>query len=349
MVRLGIIGVGGIANGVHIPEIQNTKNGQIVAICDIDKERLQAVGDKLGIDEKYRFENYMDLINCDIVDAIEICTPNYLHVPMALDALKSGKPFEVEKPLSINYQDATRLGDALKENAVPNMMCFSYRFRSAVRYAKDIIEQGLLGDIIHVNVEYLKDSGLWKGRPMEWRFEKDKAGTGVLGDLGVHLIDMAQFLVGDMKRICGKAAIVVKERPIKGTDKIGKVETDDYCNFMVEFENGAAGMFSVTRCAVGQSNTIKYAIYGTKGMIGFNLNKSDEIEVCIGDIDVDSHGQHTIRVPSKYRVSQEQTFIDLVEGKLGQYLPTVEDGLKCQKILDSLLESSEKSCWIDLK
>ena len=348
MVRIGIIGVGGIVQGVHIPGIQKAKGGKIVAICDTNPETLKKVGDLLDIPEKYRFENHLDLIACEEVDAVEICTPNHLHVPMSLDVMKTGKPFQVEKPLSINKEIAATLGDALKENFVPNMMCFSYRYCSAVRYAKDIIQQGLLGDVIHINVEYLKDSALWKGRGMEWRFEKKCAGTGVLGDLGVHLIDMAQFLVGKMIRVCSKAVIVVKERPIPGTDKMGKVETDDFCNFLADFEGGAAGVFSVTRCAIGQGNTIKYAIYGTKGMIAFDLNKPDELSVCIGDVDVDTRGQHTVKVPKKYQVSQEQTFIDMVNGKECQYLPTVEDGIECQRILDTLLESSEKRCWMDL-
>ncbi len=349
MVRIGIIGVGGIATGVHIPGILEAKNGKVTAICDVNPEALKKAGEKLNIPEEFRFSNHMDLLNCGNIDAVEICTPNHLHVPFSLDAWRANIPFEVEKPLSINMTEASRLGDALKEKNVPNMMCFSYRFRSAVRYAKELIEKGLLGDIVHVNVEYFKDSAFWKGRPMEWRFEKQYAGTGVLGDLGVHLIDMAQFLVGDMTRVCSRTGIVVKQRPIAGTDKIGNVETDDFCNFMADFENGASGVFSVTRCAIGQSNTIKYGIYGTLGMMEFNLNNPDEISVCIGEIDVETHGQHTIKVPKKYRASQEQTFIDMVEGKDCPDLPTVEDGLKCQKILDALLESSEKNCWIDLK
>lgn len=348
MVRVGIIGVGNCAQAVHVTGVRDSKGGKVVAICDIDPEKLQKVGDLLDLDEAHRFENYMDLIHCDEVDAVEICTPNHLHVPIALEAIKAGKPFQVEKPISVNKTEAQKLVDAVKENPVPNMVCFSYRYRSSVRYAKDIISRGLLGDIIQVNVEYQKDSGYWKDRPMEWRFEKKYAGTGVLGDLGVHVIDMAQFLIGDIVRVCGRTGIVIKERPIRGTDKMGKVETDDYCNFLVDFANGCSGVFSATRCAIGQGNTIRYSIFGTKGMIGFNLNKPDEMTVCIGELDVETRGSHVIKVPAKYKVLQEQTFVDMVAGKECQYLPTVEDGLKCQKILDAVLESSEHSCWVEV-
>ena len=349
MIGIGIIGVGGIADNVHIPGINEAEGGQLVAICDTDKKRLNEIGDKYNIPQNRRFENYLDLIACSEVDAVEVCTPNYLHVPMAQAAAKAGKPINVEKPLSTNLTEAKKLGDTLLENSVPNMMCFSYRFKPAVRYAKEILNRGLLGDILSVNVEYLKSSAFWADRRLDWRFIKEYAGTGVLGDLGVHLIDMAQFLVGDMTRVCAEAGIVVKQRKRLDSDELGNVETDDYCNFMADFDCGAHGMFTITRCAIGHDNTIKYDIFGTKGVLSFNLNNPDELSLCIGEIDVESYGMHTVSVPNKYKITQEQMFIDMASGKPCRYLPTVKDGIGCQKILDSLLESSENNCWISLK
>lgn len=141
MVRVGIIGVGGIARNIHIPGLKKCADAKITAICDISEKALKAVGDDLNIDEKYRFKKYMDLINCPEVDAVEICTPNYLHVPMACEAVKEGKPVEVEKPLGLNYEDTLPLIRALEEKNVPNMMCMSYRFRPAVRFAKWIMKK----------------------------------------------------------------------------------------------------------------------------------------------------------------------------------------------------------------
>lgn len=349
MVGIGIIGVGEIANNVHIPGINESDDGILTAICDTDKEALKKTGDKYNIPESLRFENYLDLIKCNEVDAVEICTPNYLHVKMAVDAAKAGKPINVEKPLSVNLVEAKKLGDALEKYSVPNMMCFSYRFKPAVRYAKEIMNRGLLGNILSINVEYLKSSALWTDRRLEWRFIKKYAGTGVLGDLGVHLIDMAQFLVGDIKSLCAKAGIVVKQRKKLDSEEMGNVETDDYCDFMADFKCGAHGMFTITRCAIGHNNTIKYDIFGTKGVISFNLNNPNELSLCIGEIDIESFGMHTVQVPDKYKITQEQMFVDLVNGKECQYLPTVADGIGCQKMLDALLESSENEKWISLK
>lgn len=348
MVKIGIIGVGGVACGAHIPGINESNGGVVTAICDIDTEKLNSVGDKLSIPQDRRFENYMDLILCDEVDAVEICTPNYLHVPMAIEAVKVGKPINVEKPLSINVAEAKKLEKALYENNVLNMMCFSYRFKPAVRYAKEILNRGLLGDILSVNVEYLKSSAFMPGRRLDWRFVKEYAGTGVLGDLGVHLIDMAQFLVGNMTRVCAKTGIVVKQRKKLDSDELGNVETDDYCHFMADFDCGAHGMFNITRCAIGHDNTIKYDIFGTEGVLSFNLNNPNELNICIGDVDVESHGMHKITVPNNYNITQEQMFVDMVSGKECKYLPTVSDGMDCQIILDYLLESSLKGSWINL-
>lgn len=154
--KIGIIGVGGIANSVHISGIEKCSGAEVYAICDINKDTLKSVGDRLGIPENLRFCDYRELIGCPEVDAVEICTPNYLHVEMALAAAAAKKPFNVEKPLSISMDTAIALEEKMKSDFVPNMMCFSYRFKPAVRYAKWILERGMIGDIVNVNVEYFK-------------------------------------------------------------------------------------------------------------------------------------------------------------------------------------------------
>ncbi len=348
MVRVGMIGLGNIARGRHLKELTQIKECKVTAICDIDPKAREWAVEHLGLDEAHCFENYEDLIACPEVDAVEICTPNYLHVPMAIAAAKAGKPINVEKPLSIDYAHAEPLKAALEQNPVPNMMCFSYRFFPAVRFAKWILEQGQLGKIVNVDVAYLKDTAFWEGRRLEWRFVKELAGTGVLGDLGVHLIDMASFLLGDFKRICGKTEIIVKERQRLDSEEIAPVETDDYACFMAELGDGITGNFSITRCAIGHKNTIKYEIYGTEGMIAFDLNRPEELTVCIGEIDRKGDGRHVVKVPGEFKIAQEQMFIDLVQGKPCRYLPTVADGLRCQKILDAVVQSSEEDRWISI-
>lgn len=347
-VRIGIIGVGGIARA-HIAGLQQCPDAKITAICDIKPQRLQEVGDRLNIPAERRFLRYEDLIACPDVDAVQICTPNHLHIPMAVESVRAGKPFELEKPISTSYEAAIPLENALKAHPVPNMMCFSYRFQPAVRYAKKLMEEKVIGDPVSVNVAYLKDSALWEGRRLEWRFIKEYAGTGVLGDLGVHLLDMTEFLTGKVQNVSATCGIVVKKRQKEDSDEWGPVETDDYCNFIAELEGGIPCNFSITRCALGHDNTIRYEIFGTKGVLSLDLNYPNQIGLSVCGA---GSGQRKpieiLPVPEEFKVAQERTFLDLLQQKDTPYLPTVEDGLWCQKILDAILLSSQEHRQIDL-
>ena len=196
-VHIGIIGVGGIAKK-HILELTSYEDAKIVAICDVNPRAIAEKNEQLQLPAEKCYENYMDLINDPEVDAVEICTPNHLHAPMALAALEAGKPVNLEKPIAMSYEEALQILDAEKKSSAFGMTCFSYRFKPAVRYAKHLVDSGAIGKIVGVNVAYLKSSAFWEGRRLEWRFVKEYAASGVIGDLGVHLIDLAQLLAGEV-------------------------------------------------------------------------------------------------------------------------------------------------------
>ncbi len=339
-VRLGIIGMGGIANGAHLGGLSSVKNAVVTAVCDIDDGRLNAAGDKLGIPAERRFRDYHDLIACDEVDAVEICTPNHLHAEMAIAAFKAGKPVNLEKPMGLDMSEALAIKAAEENSDVFGMMCFSYRFKAPVRYAKYLIDKGEIGNIISVNVEYLKNSALWEGRRLEWRFVKELAGTGVLGDLGVHLIDMTRLLVGEFTSVSCDVQTVVKRRQLLDSDEWGDVTTDDICNFVAKVNEEIPVTFSISRCCHGHANTIKFDIFGDKGIISFDLNNDSILKVCIGEADINGNGLHTVNVPAKYRVSQEQCFVDACLGKKANHFPGIDDGVASQKVLDALLSSA---------
>ncbi len=348
LVRIGIIGVGGIARGVHIPGIKASAHGKITAICDINEKTLYEVADELGLSKDRCFTDYRGLLSCDDIDAVEICTPNHLHVQIAADALNAGKAVNIEKPISCSCDDVHILKEAFLKNPMPNMMCFSYRFRAAVRYAKHLIDSGVLGNIVSINVEYLKSSAFWEGRRLDWRFVKEYSGTGVIGDLGVHLIDMTRYLVGDIKSVCGRKATVVKKRQLLDSDEWADVTTDDYCNFLAETVNGVSATFVITRCAIGHANTIKYEIFGEKGVISFDLNNPDILYVCYNVSDIRSASLQKVDVPPEFRASQEQTFIDLCLGNITEAVAGIDEGIKCQKIIDAIDKSCETRSWVDI-
>lgn len=347
MLNIGIIGLGGISAS-HISQIEEIKEARISAICDIDKEKLEKIGNMLNIPKEQRFTDYKELVDSPVVDAVEICTPNHLHIPMAKYAAQKGKCVEIEKPISTDSQGVDELMSLIREKDIPNMMCFSYRFTPAVRYAKAIIEKGALGKIINVNVEYLKSSAFIKDRKLEWRFIKKFAGSGVLGDLGVHLIDMTRFLLGEFKTVYAMKNIVVKERMREDSTEYGNVETEDIVSFIARLEEDIIANFLVTRCALGNENTIKYEIYGTQGVISFNLNNPEELTLCVGEIDMETQSLHTVKVPPQYYCGQEATFVDHVTGKDSLYLPDISEGALCQKIVDAILKSADEGAVIAL-
>lgn len=349
MVRIGVVGTGGIACNVHIPEILNCPEGKLVAICDIDEAKLKAAGEKFNIPENMRFTDYNDLIACPEVDAVEICTPNHLHVPIALAAVKAGKHIEVEKPLTTECNEQMQeLLDEIEKRGLVNMMSFSYRFKSAVRFAKHLIDEGRLGKIVNVNIEYLQSGVFIPGRRLEWRFVKEYAGSGTLGDLGVHLIDMTRFLIGDFKSVAALSSTVVKERRKLDSDEIAPVLVDDITSFVAKLENDVIANFLVTKCAIGESNTIKYEVYGTDGVLKFNLNNPNVLSLCIGDVDRETGSIHEVNVPVKYRLGQEECFIKTVAGESFPYYPGVREGAVCQKIVDAVVESAKEGKMINL-
>lgn len=350
-VRIGIIGVGGIANRVHIRQLLEVKAASIVAVCDIDPQNLNSTADKLGLPAEKRYTDYRQLIDDPEVDAVEICTSNDMHVEMAVYAIKAGKHVNVEKPISTDCATLPPLQEALKnvdQDKQVCMTCFSYRFYPAVRYAKDLIAQGGLGKIINVSVEYMKNSGLWKGRPMEWRFIKERAGTGVLGDLGVHLVDMVRLLISDIDAVVAHTGIVIKERPFPNSTEIGTVETDDFCTFLARLKNGTMANFSISRCALGEKNTIRFDIYGTRGMMSLDLNNPKVMRVCYAGDDPGSAQMEVLDVPEAYNIMQEEAFVKAILGEKVKHFPTIDDAIECQRILDAALLSSQIHAWVTL-
>ena len=251
VIRVGSVGVGAIWGGVHEPGIAKSPDLTLVAICDIDEKKLEAVGEKYGIPPQYRFTDYRDLVNCDIVDAVDICTSNDAHFKVAMAAVEAGKPFNLEKPITLTAEEADILAKAAQEKNVKNMVCFSYRFKAAARYAKDLIAQGKIGRVYHVNMQYFQAWGLPRANcPLVWRYVKSRTGTGALGDLGSHALDLVRFVTNkEYTRVVGHTGTYVHERPLLDGEGVGKVDVDDFSNYMADMEDEISVSFQSTRFA----------------------------------------------------------------------------------------------------
>lgn len=355
VIRIGSVGLGGIWKGVHEPGIRRSPDLELVAICDIDEEKLKAAGEKYGIDEAHRFVDYHDLINCPDVDAVDICTSNDAHFEIGMAAVEAGKPYDIEKPITMTAEEADILANATKEKGIKNMVCFSYRFKAAARYAKDLIAQGKIGKVYHVDMQYFQAWGLPRvDCPLAWRFIKNRTGSGALGDLGCHALDLVRFVLGkEYTNIVGHTGTYVKERKLEKGEGVGQVDVDDFCNYMADMEDGISASFQITRFGFGRGNYQRMEIYGSEGAIVYSLDATpgleDEIEVCSGDINADAHVFSKLPIPQQYYSDQMQSFADILNG-VGDGMPaTIFDGQANQHVVDTILESAEAGKWMEIK
>jgi len=320
MFNLGLIGLGGIMHGAHIPGIKRCPDLAVHAICDIKPDALARTGDELGIPEERRFADYRDLLACPGVDAVDIATPNDVHAKIAMAAIKAGKPVSCEKPLAMNAADAQALAYAAAVAKLPNMVCFSYRYRYAARLAREMIRRGDIGEIHHVAIQYMQHWGLAECNcSLVWRFVKEKTGSGALGDLGSHAADLVRFVTGcDYRRVVGHCGTIIHERPVANDPNVkGPVDVDDYANYMAELSNGASCCFQITRFAYGRGNYQRMEIYGSKGALVYKLDDNgsgrDTLEACVGPV-YNRTGRYTELPIPDYRIHQMQSFANELKG-----------------------------------
>ena len=349
MVRLGIIGLGNITQGAHFSYMKSCTGIELVAICDIDLDKLKKVGDAKEIDASHRFVDYRDLIKCEDVDAVLVATPHYLHKEMAIAVCKAKKHLLLEKPVAMDAEEGNEIYQAFKENGVKCMVCLTYHYYPCFRYAKTLMEQGVIGEVQDIYAQHLKESALWEGRRLEWRFRKELSGHGVLIDLGVHLIDLGQFLAGGIKSVCSMAKIAVKQRKKLDSEEYADVTVDDSCSFIAVLNNGAQAVYSISRCAIGNANKVSIEIYGDKGVIRIDSNRPNELILNTDKPKTKDLGDRVIKVPEEYAYNQMQAFVNLIEGNPDKYTPTIEDGLITQKVIDAVWKSTESKRWEDVK
>lgn len=233
---------------------------------------------------------------------VSICTPNNVHAEIAISALNAGKHVLCEKPIASTLEDAKAMAEAAKKAAqkgIIAMNAYQYRRVPAIDLAKKFIDEGSIGKILNVRCTYLQSWSADPASPLSWRFQKDIAGAGTLGDIASHVIDIAQYLAGNIEAVTGMMQTYITERPVQegGTDLLGTVklgadakrkavDVDDEDSFLVKFKNGAVGSIEATRNAWGRNNFITVELHGTLGSLYFNYERLNELQVCLaGDPD----------------------------------------------------------------
>jgi predicted dehydrogenase len=321
--------------------------------------------------------NWRALLTRDDIDVIDICTPGNTHAEIAIAALEAGKHVLCEKPLANSVEEAeamTAAAAAAAERGVRAMVGFTYRRTPAVAFARQLVASGRLGTIRHVRGQYLQDWLSDENAPLTWRLDKSLAGSGALGDIGAHVIDMAQFVTGDqITSVSGLLETFVQTRPIAGHHATlgtslggssssdaerGPVTVDDAAAFNARFAGGAIGVFEATRFATGRKNALRLEINGTLGSLAFDFEDMNVLSFFDATEDASIAGFRRILVteathpyvsawwPAGHGLGYEHGFthqvVDLVTdiAKGADPVPSFADGLAVQRVLAAVEASA---------
>lgn len=341
----------------------------LAALCGRNAAATHEAAKRYGYRKVY--SDWHEMLADPDVQLFDNGGPNDAHAEPCIAAAQAGKHLLCEKPLARNAEEAKAMLDAANKAGVKHMVAHNYRFVPALRQAYNLIQSGQLGRIYHFRAVYLQE---WimphYGTPMIWRLDKQTAGSGALGDLGSHIIDLARFLVGEMKSVSALTKTFIPERPNPG-GTMGKVEVDDAFAAVVEFDNGAIGTLEASRFAAGRKNYNCLEVNGEKGSIRFDLERMSELEVFwIDDQPKETQGFHKVIVTEGYHpwisnwwphghlIGWEHTFIHEIHHLLdcivndkgvAPFGATFEDGYRNAVIGDAILESAAKRRQIDLK
>ncbi len=349
--RIGLVGVGGIMNGTHISGYLGCDDCEVTAICDISDAALKRTGDRLSIPENMRFKSHKDLLKCGCIDAVDIATSNDAHVPIALDALDAGFPVSIEKPIGMDFSQSAALRRKSEETGLPVFVCFSWRYRKFPRYMKKLVDEGTIGNLYHVYIRCIKDSGLWVGRRLEWRFQEDRASSGVLCDLGSHMFDMVRFFGEEFEDVYCDRGTIVKRRQKLDSDEWADVTTDDWANVTCRLKSGIGANVIISRCATNEKDTIEFYLIGEKGSLKFLYQQGigEGLTICVGE-DMKTNTFRDVEIPEDFAVGgQSRSYVDLLQGNPDEYAATIAEGMLSQAVVDAAKLSSSCGRKITIK
>jgi predicted dehydrogenase len=344
-------------------------------VVDVTEEMAKTAADRYGFES--HSTDWRRVMEDPSIDIIDIVTPNDSHAEIAIAAAKAGKHIICEKPLARTAEESKRMLDAVREAGVKHMVAFNYRRTPAIALARKYIEEGSIGKILNFRGTYLQDWSADPNSPLSWRFRKTVAGSGALGDIATHVIDMARYLVGDIAQVMATTHTWIKERPVQsgGLDKLGAVkasgdvrkeavDVDDEVSTLLRFDNGAVGSIEATRNAWGRNNFITFEIHGEAGSICFNYERRDELQVCFSDDPGDRRGFRTVYtgpahpygdalwpIPAlgigytETKIIEAHDFISSIVNDT-EVSPNFYDGYRISVISDAIIESANTDKWV---
>lgn len=329
--RIAIIGLGSVAQLVHLPNLIKIKNSDVTAVAETNKSRLHSVADKYDI--KKRFSNYSEMIKSDEIDAVIISTPTHLHKQIAIDCLDSGKDVLVEKPLARNSDEGTEIIECAKKNNRKLMVGMNLRYRPDCMLIRSLIDAGEIGEPFYIRCGWVRK----QSSSEKWFSKREEAGGGVILDLGVNLIDLALWLA-DYPRTISVSTKNFYHRS-------GKLE-DTSISF-IRCEKNITITIEASWSLTHEKNVFYANVYGTKGSVGANPFKM--IKVYDGEhIDIgSSFNDSPTEAFKKSYLNELKSFIGAVRG-LNPVFSSGEEALQMLKIAEAMYHSAEKDMEIKL-
>jgi len=323
---------------------------ELIAVAGRDEEAVAEAARRYGFAQ--HVTDWRALVGDARIGLFDNVGPNQLHAEPTIAAAEAGKHVICEKPLGRDAAESYETWRRVQATGVKHMCAFNYRFVPAVRLAREFIEAGELGDIRHFRAAYLQEWGTTEAEV--WRFDKSLAGSGALGDIGAHVVDLARYLVGEIATVSAHMATFAPGR-----------EVDDAVEAAVAFENGAVGTIEATRFAVGRKNSFRWEINGSKGSLAFDLERLNELQAYFAGSLPGERGQgfRTVLVsepdhpfwehwwPQGHVIGWEHTFVHELhhlltaireDGDVAPHGATLEDGYRAAEVCDAMLRSSEQ-------
>jgi len=346
---------------------------ELAVLCGRDAPAAAAAAEKLGWQETAT--DWHGVVTRDDIDVVDVSSPGDTHCGIALAALAAGKHVLCEKPLANTLAEAEEMTAAAaqaQQRGVFSMVGFNYRRTPALALARELVSEGRLGRIRHIRAQYLQDWIVDPQFPLVWRLQKDKAGSGALGDIGAHVVDLAHFLTGErLTGVAGTLERFIGHRPLptqatglrgSGGSETGEVTVDDAAAFFGRTESGALATFEATRFATGRKNAMRIELNGSGGSLAFDFERLNELQVYDGAVPAADAGFRRILAtepghpyagawwPPGHGLGYEHTFVhevadfvrDVSAGRPPQ--PSFADGLYVQRVMDAVERSSAASC-----
>jgi len=372
---VGIVGYGFIGK-MHtyayrsIPFFYNPPPADIrlVGVCTSHEETAKEATQHGGFE--FGTTNYHELLERDDINIINCCTPNNLHKDILIGSLKAGKHIYCDKPLAMSLDEARDILEATKNAKTVHQMTFQYRFVPAIMRAKQLIDEGLLGEIMSFRAAYLHSGYNDPNRPMSWRLNKKQGGAGALFDLGAHVLDLVRYLCGECEEVFATTQTFIKSRPAsKGSNELVAVDVDDLALVQMKMKNGALGTMEASRIATGTNDDLRIEIHGREGALRFNLMEPNWLYVYDNRAKADPLGgikgytlvETVQRYPepavfpgpkftigwTRFHIACLYNFLSNVE-KEQPSTPTLFDGYKIQEIMEAALKSTITKKWESL-